>query len=304
MTKYIGWDCANKTLAWTYIEINAQNMTEIRNIANKIKELYMQFGWSHTMTRDESDKVMFAMLYDPVFMTAFCDYVSAMGVLINNIFDIISIGATDLLKGKLVRDTNEITRARALRDFLESSLMSQEKIICNNTSNNATSSNDTIPFNNNKMIPTVYIEEQPMKLSSGFNTDHKAEAVSYQLAFYFAQCNTEFVDAGLKNKIAFHDDLRYERLLDIELEKVKGKLIAVKSGDNSAPKTSVAAKKILKSARYTARKKHSKLNFLHFMKVFGFEHLLKGISATVYDDIADSFMMILARLSEDKIFSG
>lgn len=45
---------------------------------------------------------------------------------------------------------------------------------------------------------------------------------------------------------------------------------------------------------YLANKNHTKYNFLYFLKIFNLTHLIKKIKKKNYDDIADSFMQIMA----------
>ncbi len=45
---------------------------------------------------------------------------------------------------------------------------------------------------------------------------------------------------------------------------------------------------------YLANKNHTKYNFLYFLKSFNLMHLIKNIKKKNYDDIADSFMQIIA----------
>ena len=48
------------------------------------------------------------------------------------------------------------------------------------------------------------------------------------------------------------------------------------------------------SNNYLANKNHTKENFLYFLKSFNLLHLIKNIKKKNYDDIADSFMQIIA----------
>jgi len=48
------------------------------------------------------------------------------------------------------------------------------------------------------------------------------------------------------------------------------------------------------SNNYLANKNHTKENFLYFLKTFNLLHLIKHIKKKNYDDIADSFMQMLA----------
>ena len=48
------------------------------------------------------------------------------------------------------------------------------------------------------------------------------------------------------------------------------------------------------SNNYLANKNHTKENFLYFLKSFNLLHIIKNIKKKNYDDIADSFMQIIA----------
>lgn len=48
------------------------------------------------------------------------------------------------------------------------------------------------------------------------------------------------------------------------------------------------------SNNYLANKNHTKENFLYFLKSFNLSHIIKNIKKKNYDDIADSFMQIIA----------
>jgi len=116
------------------------------------------------------------------------------------------------------------------------------------------------------------IERQAPKI--GAKVNNKSTVVSHQLEYHYVTASPIIIDPKLKNMFALGPGLDYDTFLRAELPRYK------KAED----------------ARYTARKKHSKANFLLFLRVFGLEHILVGISKTVYDDLADSTMQIFAHL--------
>lgn len=71
---------------------------------------------------------------------------------------------------------------------------------------------------------------------------------------------------------------------------------------NASYKNSISLNKDLKhsnfikkySNNYLANKNHTKENFLYFLKTFNLLYLIKNIRKKNYDDIADSFMQIMA----------
>jgi hypothetical protein len=120
------------------------------------------------------------------------------------------------------------------------------------------------------------IEHQPNKIGS--KTNNKSTAVSHQLAFYYIEQDPIFIDPKLKNNITLCS--KYSDVLAAELPKHKS----------------------ARDARYAARKKHSRENFLYLLEKFSLLHIIETISPTVLDDLADSTMQIFAYLIENKMF--
>ena len=50
------------------------------------------------------------------------------------------------------------------------------------------------------------------------------------------------------------------------------------------------------NSNYRCNKNHSKYNFLHFINSFNYTHLIKPLKKSNYDDIADTFMQLIAFL--------
>ena len=64
---------------------------------------------------------------------------------------------------------------------------------------------------------------------------------------------------------------------------------------NASYKNTISLNKNLThSNNYLANKNHTKENFLYFLKSFNLLHLIKNIKKKNYDDIADSFMQMMA----------
>src|SRR3972149_1135419 len=108
----------------------------------------------------------------------------------------------------------------------------------------------------------ILIEKQPETINI------KSCAISDQLLFYFANLkNIATISPTLKNKISFNSELAYNKY--------------VSKYSNS----------------YLANKNHAKANLLYFLKKTEQEYVLKDIKKSNYNDLADSFMQIIAYLT-------
>ena len=108
----------------------------------------------------------------------------------------------------------------------------------------------------------ILIEKQPEKVNV------KSCSVSDQLLYHFAnQTNISTISPSLKNKISFTSE------------------------NNSLIYNKFVTKY---SSSYIANKNHAKENFLHFINKSGQEHVISNVKKSNYNDIADSFMQIIA----------
>ena len=123
---------------------------------------------------------------------------------------------------------------------------------------------------------TVVIERQN-KIAN--ITNAQSTAVSHQLMFYYVNNNPVFIDPKNKNKLVLGPGLTLERFIAEEMPKRKNP----------------------QDAKYSARKKHAKFNWLFMLDSFGLNHVLKGIPKPCYDDVADSTMEIFAYLQSNKL---
>lgn len=263
MKRFLGWDCANRTLAWSYLDIDTHIYSKLSILADELVDLltlYLGSQFIIALERglDDDSKEMLSMtLQDEEFMSSLMFIVDVILYFTDNFLQYISAGVVDTLKGKKTTETTEISRTRALHQFLT------------NHAHISTIRSDT----------TVIIEHQPARI--GTNTNSKSTAVSQQLAFYYITHTSVFIDPKLKNKISLGANLTFDRFLADEIPKHKS----------------------LRDAKYAARKIHSRENFLFLLSAFNLENITENISRAVMDDLADSTMQILAYLVENKLFT-
>jgi hypothetical protein len=256
MERFLGWDCANKTLAWSHVDIDT-------TIADKLAHLYDNL-------KSFSDRANGDM---PRFLENTDNYNELLDILNMGLFftgrfiKYHSCNVVDFLNGEKVCNVSEVNRMKKLREFLINS-----KDISIDSLNS---------FDDGIKTQTI-IESQPHTINS------TSTSISMGLVFYYADFNPEFVSPKLKNNIALSDDLEFSKYLDNEIN------------NYIAKKGTKPDKQTLKRLAYTARKKHSKDNFLYLIKVFGVEDIIKGIPKSCLDDLADSTMEILAKLIRDK----
>jgi Poxvirus A22 protein len=116
----------------------------------------------------------------------------------------------------------------------------------------------------------VVIETQPIGGSNN-SCNQLSASCEHMLAFFFtSRCKVAFISPKLKNLLAFNG-------LDFETFRMKY------------------------AKPYTARKNHSKENFLYFVKAFHIENILTTTSRPYYDDLADSFNGIIAYIRKERL---
>lgn len=218
--RFLSWDCANKTLAWAYIEINLKLPIQDAPLNDNL-----------TNIKQRIDNIMRCL---------------------DNVINVISVGSIDLIDGKKIKDVSEIERSRLLYKFLHNSKL----FSC-----------DNLPKDT-----TVIIEHQPPRV--GFATNNKSVMIEHQLLFYYHNFNLIQISPCHKQKIYFRD-LTFNKF--IEEKKKKSKILT-------------------RSNHYVARKKHSKMNFLHFIDEFNHKDKIANIPKKTLDDVADAFLQILAHI--------
>lgn len=228
MKRFLSWDCANKTLAWVHFTINTNIHSESHGLMQKILDV---------KTIEEKIKL-----------------IAELEKLTKNFVCFHSYGVRDILNGKLVSETSEVDRTKALYKFLTE----------NSVSHNAINKIDA-----DGIKTKVLIEHQPSKV--GFKTNNKSTLIQHQLMFYYVDFEVFTISPKHKNNLSLSPE----------------HTLAVFIGASTGYKNQ-------KDAAYNARKSHSRESFKYFLEHFDCEFVLKGIVKSKQDDIADAFMQTLA----------
>ena len=117
----------------------------------------------------------------------------------------------------------------------------------------------------------VLVEQQPSKV--GMATNNKSTMISYQIEFYYVSKELAVINPKLKNKLTIEQGM--------EFTTTYGGV----------------------SSKYAARKKHSKETFLRLIDVLGLNHVIRGVSMSCMDDLADATLQIIAYCKENKLFT-
>ena len=261
MATYLGWDCANRTLAWSYVKVDTNIFSHMREALDGVIDcVNMYVGadvtrrWAAGLYTQADGAHLADCLADDEFTHALLISIQEASRVAGGLLTYKSAGVVDLLAGQKVAEVTEVGRTRALWMFLTG-----HPIL-------------SAPEPDTRVI----IEHQPAKI--GVSANNNSTVVSHNLVFYYINYDPVFVDPKLKNKIHCASGMEYETYLR------------------------ATTRKSAQDARYAARKKHSKDNFLLMIRVLGHEHILAGIKSAVYDDLADSTMQIIAYLVENKMF--
>lgn len=250
--KFLGWDCATKSLAWSYLDIDISIFDKIiknKHRLYKLIDLYCGNNYAVQMKSGGvyNRDIIYAKFDNTAFITDLIKIIDTLYYELDNFIKCIDIGVTDILNGKKCKDSTIIERTKALNDFIQSN----DKIC---------SINDTV----------VIIEHQPQKI--GTKTNNQSSAISHQLAYHYIAANPIMIHPKHKNTISFKTELSLDYITNYTLPRYK----------NS------------KDAKYAARKKHSRENFIYILDVFKLSSILNDISRTNFDDVADSTMQIFA----------
>lgn len=269
--QFLGWDCANKTLAWSHISIDIHIYSKLSIIIDEFVSIiddYMGCDFSYAMVNglnDEQRELLSMNLEDPEFCEIVKFVLDTILYFTDNFIIYFSNGVVDILNGKKVSETDELYRTHALYNWLVNSDVELGKIY-------------TIDDFYKRKTTTI-IEHQPSKI--GTKTNNKSTAVGHQLAFYYINNDPIFINPKLKNNISFGEGMYFAEYLSAELAKNKSR----------------------KDAIYAARKSHSRDNFLYLVSVLDLDEILEHIPRSCLDDLADSTMQILAYLVENKLFN-
>lgn len=230
---FLGWDCANKSLAWTYITINL----------NIIKELHA-----------ESENIMKALSGNNLIVDL-GNVIRELNRILDTFITFKSTGVVDILDGRKVKDVNDVDRSRALYNFIQSKELNVD-------------------------ASTIVIIERQNKI--GNITNSSSVMISSQLVYNYITSKVVLINPKLKNKITMGQGLALDDFINVEIPR----------------------RKSLNDAKYVARKKHSKENYLRFLTIFGLLDKIKHIRKIYLDDVADSAMEIFAYIRENNLMIG
>jgi hypothetical protein len=185
MENFLGYDCANKSLAWSYITIDTEIYSKLAKLGDELTAI---FGGS------SDEAIRAGLLVGGKLNPAVIDIVDRILEATGKFITIRSMGVKDILLGKAVKTTDEMERTQALYNFVTSSNIKVSDIA--------------------RDKPTVLIEHQPNKIGSGpsAKTNNKSTAVAYQLAFYYIELGPKFVDPKLKNNITLSPNLSLDAI--------------------------------------------------------------------------------------------
>ncbi len=260
MQKFLGWDCANKTLAWSLIQVDTTIYLKLNFLYTQLCDLvdtYVGPGAAATLAAGRGCPSFMEHLRESIndeeFVKGFLHILGAIDYFLGRFISFQSCGVADILRGKKVNDVSMVERTMLLRNFLQANPQLQA----------------------DKEVHVV-IEYQPPKI--GAKTNNKSTVVANQLLFYYISSNPVLIDPKVKNTIHFGKTI--EEYIQYELPRHKSP----------------------QDARYTARKKHSRDNFLHLVTVFNLTNAIKDVPRAVLDDLADSTMQILAHMVMNNVF--
>lgn len=216
--KYISWDPAYKTLAWSYVTIDTETYKRVqRQLDSEPQES----------------------------LTAAAQFI-----------EFHSCGVADVLNGARIKDVDEISRTRALYNWLEAS-----------------------PVRRAALPPDVcvVIEHQPSKIGAAAN--NKSTIVSHQLALYYIDFAPVFVAPNLKDKISFTPEYKYDKYThSITQARLAGLITPSK----------------YKVARRGVTKVHAKDNFHFLLRTLSLTHVTGVTRVSQHGHIADTIMQLLA----------
>lgn len=203
--RFLGWDCANKSLAWSYFDIDVHIYSKMSMLCDEAVNIVKKYNEQNGSTGIK------AAMSHPGFLDEFTELLNIMNHFLDNFIKYHSAGAVDVLNGRKVSDCDEIERTASLHKFL--------------VNNPYISTPNIMLMDGDGTSTDVIIEHQPSKV--GNKTNNKSTMVGHQLMFYYAENNPAIVNPKLKNKIYFKEALEYEAFLAEEIPKHKDKKAAV-----------------------------------------------------------------------------
>lgn len=193
MVKFLGWDCAHKSLAWSYVDIDVEIFTKLGLILQLIEEIirkYLGNEYFAKLMAKKANPEIFIEALNGDFLQEMVGALKSAIVALDNFIKIESIGVVDILNGKKVSDFNELERTAIFHRWLLSS---------------------DVAIGNIDPSTHVIIEHQPSKI--GMKTNNKSTMIGHQLMFYYVNFKTTLINPRAKNKIVVKDGMRYEDYL-------------------------------------------------------------------------------------------
>ncbi len=170
MKKCLGWDCAYKTLAWSYITVDTQ--VRPRLSAHVRDFLCLAREWS-------GDARVAELIRDDDFREIYIEFLAGCEAILEQFIQFHSAGVVDILGGRALGEVDDVGRARALRSFLRTIEIARGT--------------------------HVMIEHQPRKIGKKTNTG--STAVEQQLVFHYLDHPVTLVNPKLKCGLALRDGL-------------------------------------------------------------------------------------------------
>jgi hypothetical protein len=144
---YLSWDCANKSLAWALVVIDFGVIGLCRDVLKS------------TVSVEEKSSLLLCHT--------------------SNFITVLDLGCVDLIGGLAVKNTDNVTRARNLKKFLEDKTLKMAL------------PKDTI----------VIIEHQPPRLSGKFGSKiPKSTIIEHQLTYFFSDYKIVLVSPKMKTQ--------------------------------------------------------------------------------------------------------
>ena len=188
--RFLSWDCAHKTLAWAYFDIDLSIYAKLQIIADNLVNTINRYGGMHLFVRS------------PDFVDELSAAVDTITYFLDNFLTILSVGMADVLAGKKINDTTEVERTHALYAFLETHTeLANTRVLERSIAD--------------KMHVTTLIEHQPDKMPMGMNScsNAKSTMVSSQLLFYYIRLNPVTVSPKIKNTLALGPKLDFSAFI-------------------------------------------------------------------------------------------
>lgn len=239
MSEILSFDCANKTLAFVYAQIDLNIHMKLDDATLRLlHNVKSNVGNEKFIDIISGGKIELSLK----LVTDFLDDMSVIMNILDNFVKVKKSGVIDVLSGLNISDTTNVFRIQCLHDTLNGL-------------------NIQTGFNT-----IILIEEQPDVRNV------KSNEVEAALMMFYTIRGSRIVtiDPTYKNKINLTPDIHRNVFL---------------TNCNSL---------------YQANKMHSSANFMYLLKLFKLDYMLDTLNGSKYDDLADSFMQIIAWMAVER----